>query len=86
MFSACIKYAGWRGPACAVRALRRLGLNGSGRPTLPPLMLNVPFILPILRKIKEIGFWSYLANPSLLICLNHLMEHENTLESIRGNK
>jgi len=30
-------YAGWGGPACVVQVLCRLGLNGLGRPAIPPL-------------------------------------------------
>jgi len=39
VFSARIKYAGRGGPARVMRALCEPGLNGPGRPALPPLVL-----------------------------------------------
>jgi len=41
VYAARIKCAGWGGPARDMRALCGAGLNGAGRPALPPLEILV---------------------------------------------
>jgi len=51
-YAACIKCAGRGGPARDMRALCGAGLNGTGRPALPPLYKTDQELQPIMSQGK----------------------------------
>jgi len=69
VFSARIKYVGRGRPARVVQALCGLGLNGSGQPALPPLVIMELFIWPrrlVIFTLTLKGF--HIKNFGIFIC------------------